>query len=90
MPTPIDDTYKNMIGKKLTNQLGLALHVDQITLTELESFILTFAPFLQSLHSKEEVNHIFEKLSQGWPFLKEVLAPELQSQTDSASTVALA
>lgn len=76
MSTPIDDTYKNMIGAKLTNRLGLALEQQEIEADDAVQVIDLILPVFETMTHKEQLIAFFQKLANGWPFFAEIITEE--------------
>lgn len=76
MPTLLEDSYKNHIGERITNRIGIAIHFQEIQLEEAEKIIDTILTIIDSMKYREELISLLSKLSQGWPFFNEILQEE--------------
>lgn len=72
----LDDSYKNNIGAKLTNRLGLALEQHEIEEEDAVQIIDMILPAFEIMTQKEELIDFLSKLSSTWPFFAELVDEE--------------
>lgn len=83
MATRLTNDHRNIIGKKLTNRLGLALKQGEIDAKGASQACKMILSLIDTFEYVEQLHALLQKLAQGWPFFGEVL--EFEEKTEKAS-----
>lgn len=72
----LSSEYKNTVGIKLTQRLGLALEQDEVEVEEVEDISSTILEAFQAIQTQEEMDTFLQRLSTQWPFFTDVVTEE--------------
>lgn len=73
MATLIEPDYKNLVGERLTNRIGMALRSGEIEISDADRIITLILSVIEAMQYKEELIALFTKLSAGWPLFHDLL-----------------
>jgi hypothetical protein len=77
----LSDEYKNNVGIKLTQRLGLALEQGEVELEDVEDVSSTILGAFESIQSQEEMDTFLQTLSTRWSFFTDVVTEEKGKQS---------